>query len=37
VPTGIAAMLVALLTMVATSALLIVLVLLLYRIPHDTQ
>ena len=36
-PTGVAAVLTALLTMAVASAVLVALTLLLYRVPHDTQ
>jgi hypothetical protein len=36
-PTGVAAVLTALLTMVIASGVLVALIVLLYRVPHDTQ
>jgi hypothetical protein len=36
-PTGVAAVLTGLLTMAVVSSLLTVLIVLLYRVPHDTQ
>jgi hypothetical protein len=36
-PTGVAAVLTALLTMAVASGILVALIVLLYRVPHDTQ